>query len=220
VVVLEGLRVEYLDNALASLRLSSLPTLVWWREAHTGDRLARVAALADRLVLDLEDPAEVWNQVASLLAQTAVSDLRWTRLTRWRALMANFFDLPHVQAAAAGFERLRVAGADPHAARLFAAWLSAELRWNGRVGVEIARAPEGAAIEAVTLEGATQVLDLRLVPGRTCVRTSVRLEGPEEAVRVVSLGDQRLPALIGEELRVRSRDLAFERALGALGRIA
>src|SRR3954468_1609852 len=30
-VTLEGLRPEYLNNAVAALRLSSLPTLVWWR---------------------------------------------------------------------------------------------------------------------------------------------------------------------------------------------
>jgi hypothetical protein len=31
----------------------------------------------------------------------------------------------------------------------------------------------------------------------------------------VSLGDQRLPVLIAEELRIRARDLAFERAIAA-----
>jgi hypothetical protein len=36
----------------------------------------------------------------------------------------------------------------------------------------------------------------------------------------VSLGDQGLAALIGEELRIRSRDLAFERAIAAIQRIA
>ena len=218
VVAIEGLRVEYLDNALASLRLSSLPTLVWWRDVDS-ERLAGVAALADRLVLDAEDPGEVWTRAPSLVPETAVSDLRWTRLTRWRALMANFFDLPHVQAGAGEFEQLRVEGADPHASRLFAAWLSSELRWTGRVRIEIAPAEGGVPLEGVTLGGPRHVLDLRLVPGRTCVRTAVSVDG-EESVRVVSIGDQRLPALIGEELRVRSRDLAFERALAALGRVA
>jgi len=36
----------------------------------------------------------------------------------------------------------------------------------------------------------------------------------------VSLGNQGLAALIGEELRIRSRDLAFERAVAAVGGIA
>src|SRR4051794_27779706 len=30
-VALEGLRPDYLNNAVAALRLSSLPTAVWWR---------------------------------------------------------------------------------------------------------------------------------------------------------------------------------------------
>ena len=35
-VVLEGLKPEHLDNAVAALRLSSLPTLVWWRGGSPG----------------------------------------------------------------------------------------------------------------------------------------------------------------------------------------
>jgi hypothetical protein len=35
------------------------------------------------------------------------------------------------------------------------------------------------------------------------------------AARTVSLGDQRLAALLSEELRIRARDLAFERAVAA-----
>ena len=54
-VAIEGLKPEFVNNAVAALRLSSLPTLVWWRggEAETLDALA---TLADRLVLDAEDP--------------------------------------------------------------------------------------------------------------------------------------------------------------------
>ena len=98
-VLLEGLRPDYLNNAVAALRLSSLPTLVWWRGGQTDD-IQGLATLADRLVLDAEDPLEVWKVVENLAQRTSVSDLRWTRLTRWRALMAHFFDIPEVCAAA------------------------------------------------------------------------------------------------------------------------
>jgi hypothetical protein len=91
-VALEGLRPGYLNNAVAALRLSSLPTLVWWRGGQTED-IQGLATLADRLVLDAEDPLEVWKVVENLAQRTSVSDLRWTRLTRWRALMAHFFDI-------------------------------------------------------------------------------------------------------------------------------
>src|SRR5215831_2815946 len=105
-VALDGIRSDYLNNAVAALRLSSLPTLVWWRGGD--DRhVEGLAALADRLVLDAEDPRTVWAAVEKLAEHTSVTDLRWTRLTRWRALLAHFFDIPEVQAAIPHFRRLR-----------------------------------------------------------------------------------------------------------------
>src|SRR6478672_1072217 len=110
-VALEGLRPAYLNNAVAALRLSSLPMLVWWRGGETHD-IEGLAALADRLVLDAEDPRDVWKSIENLAQRTAVSDLRWARLTRWRALMAHFFDIPEVCAASSSFTTLRVEGSD------------------------------------------------------------------------------------------------------------
>jgi len=37
--------------------------------------------------------------VGGLSQMTAVSDVRWARLTRWRSLVAQFFDVPDVRAA-------------------------------------------------------------------------------------------------------------------------
>lgn len=215
-VALDGLRLDYLNNAVAALRLPSLPTMVWWRGEHP-EAIPGLAALADRLVLDLgeEDPAVVWPRAIALFDETALSDLRWTRLTRWRALMANFFDIPEVREAARTFTRLEIEASDVHVARLFAGWLSSSLQWNGRVTTDIRASPGGAPLESVTLGDGRQALALRLAPSRTCVEASARVAGHAGAVRTVSLGDQSLASLISEELRVRSRDLAFERALSA-----
>jgi hypothetical protein len=46
-----------------------------------------------------------------------------------------------------------------------------------------------------------------------CLDAQVRLASHTLASRVVSLGDQSLRTLMAEEMRVRSRDLAFERAV-------
>ncbi len=213
-VALEGLCAEYLNNAVAALRLSSLPTLVWWRggSAHTLEGLAR---LADRLVLDAPDPTEAWAQVGALAEKTAVSDLRWARLTRWRALTAHFFDLPNIRAAASGLRSLRVEGSDRHAARLFAGWLASSLRWPAGQSFDFHEKAAGAPIESVALGDGSQELSLRLASTRTCVETAARVSGVDAASRIVSLGDQGLAAMIGEELRIRARDLAFERAVAA-----
>jgi glucose-6-phosphate dehydrogenase assembly protein OpcA len=217
-VALEGLLPGFIDNAVAALRLSSLPTLVWWR-GGSAETLRALAALADRLVLDEEQPEATWAGLSELAERTAVSDLRWARLTRWRALTAHFFDIPDVRAGAAAFTRLAIAAGDRHAARLLAGWFASALGWTGQVSIEIEHVPDGAAIEAVTLSGGDLELALGLVQGGTCVHTAARLGGRECAARTVALGDGGVPALIAEELRVRSRDLAFERAIAALAEV-
>jgi glucose-6-phosphate dehydrogenase assembly protein OpcA len=213
-VALEGLRAEYLNNAVAALRLSSLPTLVWWRGGSV-PTLEGLATLADRLVLDAPDPTEAWAHVPALAEKTAVSDLRWARLTRWRALMAHFFDLPDILAAASHLRTLRIDGSDPHTARLFAGWIASSLRWPAGHSFEFREQAGGAPIESVALGDGPQELSLRLASTRTCVETAARVGGAEAASRIVSLGEQGLAALIGEELRIRARDLAFERAIAA-----
>ena len=110
-VALHGLKPSFFNNAVAALRLSSLPTLVWWRGGRA-DTLDGLADLADRIVLDYDRPATaspddaadpIWSRAATLFDDCAFSDLRWARLTQWRALMAHFFDIPEVLAAAADF---------------------------------------------------------------------------------------------------------------------
>ena len=218
-VALEELRPEYLNNAVAALRLSSLPTVVWWRGGNP-EMLEGVAHLADRMVFDAEEPADVWARAAGLAEHTAISDLRWARLTRWRALMAQFFDIPAVREAAASFNRLVIEGADRFAAQLYGGWLSSSLHWSADVAIELRPVPGGPAIQRIELGDGDQCLSLRLGPSGRCVEASARVAGHTETSRVVSLGDQRLTTLICEELRIRSRDLAFERAVAVARGIA
>jgi glucose-6-phosphate dehydrogenase assembly protein OpcA len=218
-VALEGLRPHYLNNAVAALRLSSLPTLVWWRGGDTHD-IEGLATLADRLVLDAEDPGVVWQTVETLAQRTSVSDLRWTRLTRWRALMAHFFDIPEVCAAASAFRTLRIEGSDRPAMQLFAGWLLSVLGADHRVVPDLHEQATLAPIEVVVLGDGAQQLVLRMAANRTCVQTAAAVTNLPSASRIVSLGNQQLSALLGEELRIRARDLAFERAVAASRKVS
>lgn len=222
-ILLDGLKPEHFNNAVAALRFSSLPTVVWWRGGSPGV-LPGLAALADRLVLDASDPTEVWRLVPRLAERTAVTDLRWARLTRWRALMAHFFDMPAVREAAGTFRSLVVRGADEPAARLFAGWLTSSLRPDGGIDLAIERSPGGAADAAgapalayVRLANGRLALSLALAASGTCVRSAVEQHG-DECSQTVSLGDQDLAGVIAEELRIRSRDVTFERAIAAMER--
>jgi hypothetical protein len=211
-IAILGLAPRYLNNAVAALRLGSLPAVVWWR-GGSADALGDLANLADRLVLDTVDPDVVWARADTLFERTALTDLRWTCLTRWRAAIAHLFDLHHVRRGAASVRTLTIEATDPFAARLFAGWLKSRLRWTPAVKIEIRLVKEAGATPLVSVKLGGDALDiaLRVRPGHSCLEATVG--GAEPTARVVPLGNGSLASLIGEELGVRTRDLAFERAL-------
>jgi len=213
-IAISGLSPRYLNNAVAALRLSSLPAVVWWRGGSI-EALDGLANLADRLVLDTPDPDTVWARADTLFERTALTDLRWTCLTRWRAAVAHLFDLSQVRRDAASIRRLTIEARDPFAARLFAGWLHSRLRWTASVKIDIRVVTTRADVTplvSVQLSGGaiTMSLDVR---SRACLAATV--DGSEGTSRIVPLGDGTLASLIGEELAVRIRDIAFEEALVA-----
>jgi glucose-6-phosphate dehydrogenase assembly protein OpcA len=216
VITIGGLRPEYVNNAIGAVRLSSLPTIVWWRGGRS-EGLDGVASLADRVVLDADDPWPLWARTPPLFEHTVVTDIRWARLTRWRAALAHFFDLPAVREKGTSFSQLSMAAADRAVAALFAGWLDAALGWGGQVVPDVSDAASGAPLESVTLEGESCRIELCMLPNSTCLSTEGHVGSDLVASRVVSLGDQSLSTLLAEELRVRARDIAFERAVVAAG---
>lgn len=217
VVTIDGLAPRYLNNAVARLRLPSLPSLAWWRGGERHE-LEGLAQLVDRVTLDSADPSTDWEVAPGIATTAAVSDLRWTRLTRWRNLMAQFFDIPETRVACAALTTLDIAAGDPHAARLFAGWLAACLPAADRLDVKTTQVPGGATIESIALAGGGSRLSLRLLPNRSCIESTLEHAGGIVASRVAPAADERLEALLAEELRIRSRDMAFEGALRMVNR--
>ena len=215
IVMLCGLTAPYINNAVAALRLSSLPTLVWWRGGRP-ETLDGLADLADRIVLDEDAPHEIWRHAITLFDDSAFSDMRWARLTQWRALMAHFFEIPEVRIASRDFTHLHVAARDKISASLFAAWLTTSLRFSRELTVEIVEGDMDAPIQQIELGNGDQRLTVRLAAVRNCLETEVEVRGHRSASRIVALRDQGEKGLLTEELRIRARDLAFERAVRAL----
>jgi Glucose-6-phosphate dehydrogenase subunit C-terminal domain len=213
-VAFHGLKPSYVNNAVAALRLSSLPTLVWWRGGKP-ETIEALADLADRIVLDEDTPQQSWAHAARLFDDSAFSDLRWARLTQWRALMAHFFDIPEVVAASSHFTDLKIRAGDRWSAELFAAWLTSSIEFDESLRVHITDESGGACLHEVRLGDNAQELVLCLA-GRTCLETSVSVHGHRAVSRIVSLGDERLTTLIDHELRIRARDPAFERAVKSI----
>ena len=210
---------RYLNNAVALLRLSSLPSIAWWRGGDVA-LLPDLAALVDRLVLDAKDPRDAWAVVPQLAPMTMVGDLRWTALTRWRNLMAQFFDVPTVRESSGSFSRLEISAGDLFAARLFAGWMTARLPEGGTLTTEISSTPAGDGLQSVTLSGPRHRLSLALGPGNLCIETSIEASGQSVMSRVVPLGARTAEALMADEMRVSARDVAFEEALRNAGELS
>ena len=216
-IAISGLAPRYLNNAVAALRLSSLPAVVWWRGGSI-EALDDLADLADRLVLDTEDTDAVWARADTLFERTALTDLRWTALTRWRACLAHLYDLPQISGHSREIRALTIDARDLPAARLFAGWLRSRLQWGSDVAIAIrpVKIKGPTPLQRVRLEGGAVSIALEAHPDRGCLEAAVaRSGGTEESSRIVPLGDGALSSLIGEELGVRTRDLAFEQALVA-----
>ena len=209
-VAIESLRPIFINNAVAALRLSSLPTLVWW-SGCSSDLLDDLAHLEDRVVMDDPDPLPVWKQAVGFFDHAAFSDLRWTRLTRWRALMAHFFDIPQARDAAPRLTRLDITGSDPLAGSLYAAWLAGSIGHD--VETHAGAATTGRFVEEVRLSNADEYLSLRLAQSGTCIVASAKVQNHREVQRTVPMGDRSDSALLAEELRIRVRDKAFELAV-------
>jgi len=149
-----------------------------------------------------------------LFEKTALTDLHWGALTRWRSALAHLFDLPDVRGAAASYTNLEITASDRAAARLFAGWLRCCLS-GAPLAIRIDGAPAGARtpLTRVRLSGGSGPgLTLRVEGNRTCLEAEVDGAG---GARVVPLGGGALAARFAEEIGVRTRDWAFERALVA-----
>src|SRR4051812_42064568 len=214
-IAIAGLSPRFLNNAVAALRLSSLPAAVWWRGGSV-EALDDIADLADRLILDVESPADVWSRANTFFEQTALTDMRWTRLTRWRSALAHMFDLPQVREVTGQFNAVSIAAPDREAARLFAGWLKTRLGWRDNAGIRIESAADsGPGVDTplmrVSLAAPSLSISLEVKDTATCLLASI--DSDEASARVIPLGDGSLSSLIGEELGIRTRDLAFEQAL-------
>ena len=211
-VALSGLSPRYLNNAVAALRLSSLPAAVWWRGGST-EAFADLADLADRLIMDIEQPDALWDTAVRLFERTALTDLRWAMLTHWRSALAHLFDLPNVRRGAVALKTVRIDSGDAASARLYGGWLKSSLAWPSGATLDIrVTTGHGGPLECVSLDCGGVSVNLKMREGGRCFEAT---SSASESERIVPTADTSLSTFIGEELGVRTRDFAFERALVA-----
>lgn len=138
---------QRLASAVIPLLLPDLPVFLWWTEtppldAEYFDELLR---LADRLIVDSGDFARPDRTLPRLhaVAQSGhgrygLTDFNWTRITPWRELVSQFFDVPAWRPFLDGITGVRVGfsvDADgrevhPSQALLLIGWLASRLGWH------------------------------------------------------------------------------------------
>lgn len=137
-----------LPSAVIPLLVPDLPVFLWWRDLErlNDQNFQSLAQTADRLVIDSLDGGDLNTlliHLSQLFAQRdkeaiAVSDINWARLTSWRALLANFYDVAEYRSLLANLEEVRIEYVAPESkatslapqALLIAGWLASRLHWD------------------------------------------------------------------------------------------
>ncbi|HKO63103.1 MAG TPA: glucose-6-phosphate dehydrogenase assembly protein OpcA [Pyrinomonadaceae bacterium] len=227
-----GKFVVELPSAALPLLVSDLLTFLYWRDdVNTADEVfQKLLGAADRLVIDSAEFREPTrelthiNEVFQLAAQrnVGISDLNWERLTLWRALLADFYDVPEYQTSLDRVESVQVdyVGFEspneslPPQALLFVGWLATRLGWK------LQATNRGHSFKFTAADDRTVSVELKGVtvstrkPGRLA-RIEIK---SEDASFLVALGEDNTHILAearigskvkrGRVLPVRNRSLA------------
>ncbi len=142
-----------IDHILQPLLKPDLPTYLWWLgDPPTGSATSfkKLAELSNRVIVDSTSfyhPEQDIHTLASLcqeMSECAVSDLNWSRITSWRQLIAQFFDVLEYRPYLSGVMSIEIEHAavplaaptrtlqgdvspNPSSALLLAAWLKERL---------------------------------------------------------------------------------------------
>lgn len=194
-------------GSVEPLLLPDAPIVVWWpTDAPDYPSKDPIGALADRRITDSAAEAD---PIASLRHRTTSyvdgdTDLAWTRLTSWRALLAAALDLPPFETVAAA----TVSGAgDSPSTDLLAGWLAAYLRIPVRRIVH----ERGPGIVSAKLERPSGDIDIIRPDGKVGTLTQ-----PGQPQRRVALRRREIRDCLTEELRRLDPDEVYEATLRGL----
>jgi glucose-6-phosphate dehydrogenase assembly protein OpcA len=207
---LKGEVVKHADSVVLPLLLPDSPVAVWWpTDAPEQPANDPLGALAQRRITD---SAAVTRGKTKAIHQQCASyakgntDLAWTRITPWRALLAAALDQhpERVQAASVTAERISPS------ADLLVAWL------NDRLHVDVARRnSEGPGITEVVMHTKSGDITISRGDGRLA-----RFSSPGQPDRPVALKRRDVPELLAEELRRLDEDDTYAAAAKRLVKLA
>lgn len=200
------------NSVVVPLLLPDSPVVAWWPMAAPLDVSA--SAIGQMAQRRITDAAAVRNPRAEMQRradtyQPGDTDLSWTRITLWRALLAAALDEPPYEPVITA----TVTGAsDSPSADLLAGWLAEALRCPVKRG----RTRAGTGMTKVRLERRSGNIDLTRPDGAVAT-----LAQPGQPVRRISLGRRELTQCLADELRRLDPDEIYAETLTkGLARIA
>jgi glucose-6-phosphate dehydrogenase assembly protein OpcA len=205
VIRMRGAIAAHPASVIRPLLLPDSPVVIWWPgkapQKHADDELAQLA------MRRLTDAAASGRPLMALKARAADytpgdTDLSWTRLTPWRALLAAALDQYPAKIKAVVVESER----NNPSADLLAAWLHSRLK----VGAT-RKITEGPGLTAVRMTTASGDIAITRPDG---LLASYAVPGQPE--RLVALKRRDFTDLISEELRRMDEDEVYERTVKSL----
>ncbi|HUB34030.1 MAG TPA: glucose-6-phosphate dehydrogenase assembly protein OpcA [Bryobacteraceae bacterium] len=209
-----------LPPVVLPLAVSDVPVILWCRATRLlgMPEFDEIAAMATKTVLDsgaMADARGALDSVAELAHTCVIGDLAWTRLTRWREMLAQVFGNRQRLEQIGGISHVHVAFGPSYetGAWYLAAWVNDAVNSAG-ARPQVTAAPEGN-LPSIRLELEGEGLRVRLVRhGETLIATV------NELSQCTNLTPPSDYLLMHEELRIVSRDGVFERALAGALRMA
>lgn len=196
---LSGEVTKHPESVVLPLLLPDSPVVVWWATDAPADPAADpLGALAQRRITDAA--AAHRRKRAAMLGNCSSytpgdTDLAWTRITPWRALLAAALDQQPVKVTRASVAAERISPS----AELLVAWLAARLK------VKVERIDsDGPGITEVALQSKAGEISITRRDGKLGMMSS-----PGQPDRPVALKRRGLPDLLAEELRHLDEDEVY-----------
>jgi glucose-6-phosphate dehydrogenase assembly protein OpcA len=193
---LKGEVVKHSESVVLPLLLPDSPVAIWWPKDAPADPAADpLGALAQRRITDAA--ASTKGKKRAMRTQCSAytkgnTDLAWTRLTPWRALLAAALDQQPLKVRRASVAAERISPS----ADLLRAWL------NDRLHVPVdGHTSAGPGITEVVMDTKEGPIRISRRDGKLATFSS-----PDRPDRPVALKRRELPALLAEELRRLDED--------------
>lgn len=217
-IVVTAAAAEPLAGLTGALLAPDLPVVMWCRDPDLlqPDQARRLVELADKIIVDTSGarPASMLPLLCRLRSEgSIVADLSWTRLTPWRAAIAQLFAAASRRrlAAKAAAVTVRHHGVEPPMRALYlAGWILECLGGASRCTFQpLGRLPRQTEsdVAGVTIEGEDLSLSIGQADGELI---GIHAGGLSRYAVFPELNECRL---LCEELCIEGRDPSYEAAL-------